>query len=228
MEESKGELFDDWPERYDRWFETPIGSLVKSCEEALVMEMLIPAPGETILDAGSGTGVFTLPIIAAGALVTGLDISLPMVLSSIRKLGRASFSPVVADMASLPFRDAAFDKSISITALEFIEDGARSVAELFRVTKAGGLVVAATLNSESPWAARRRKEAGEKESIFRKAVFRSEADMRALVQFPAEVATAVHFDKESDPASAVQLERQGRQRNLRTGAFIAACWRKPL
>ncbi len=228
MEESKSELFDDWPERYDRWFETPIGSQVKACEEALVMEMLTPEPREAILDAGSGTGVFTLPIIAAGALVTGLDISLPMVRSSVRKLGRASFSPVVADMASLPFRDAVFDKSVSITALEFVEDGAWAVAELLRVTKAGGLVVAATLNSESPWAARRRKEAGEKESIFRKAVFRSEADMRALAPFPAEVATAVHFDKETDPASAVPLERAGRQKNLMTGAFIAARWRKPL
>ena len=93
MEESKSELFDDWPERYDRWFETPIGSQVKACEEALVMEMLTPEPREAILDAGSGTGVFTLPIIAAGALVTGLDISLPMVRSSVPQAGACLLQP---------------------------------------------------------------------------------------------------------------------------------------
>jgi ubiquinone/menaquinone biosynthesis C-methylase UbiE len=228
MSQHEGQLFDDWPERYDRWFETPIGSLVKSCEGALVMELLAPAPGEVILDAGSGTGVFTLPILAAGASVVGLDISLPMVRASAGRLGRASFGPLVADMAFLPFRDAVFDKSVSITALEFIEDGAAAVAELFRVTKAGGLVVVATLNSASPWAKARIKEARERDTVFRKAVFRSPGDMRALAPFPAEVRTAVHFGKDADPASAAVIEREGRTKRLETGAFIAARWRKPL
>ncbi len=228
MSQKEGQLFDDWPERYDRWFETPIGSLVKSSEEALVMEFLAPAAGESILDAGSGTGVFTSPILAAGASVTGLDVSLPMVKTSVRRLDPAFFRPVVADMALLPFRDAVFDKSVSITALEFVEDGAAAVAELFRVTKEGGLVVVATLNSASPWAVRRKKEAGERETIFRKAVFRSPSDMRALAPFPADVATAVHFDKDADPATAAEAEREGRKKRLETGAFIAARWRKPL
>jgi ubiquinone/menaquinone biosynthesis C-methylase UbiE len=228
MPQHEGRLFDDWPERYDRWFETPIGSLVKSCEEALVMDLLAPAPGEAILDAGSGTGIFTSPILAAGASVTGLDISLPMVQASVGRLGRASFSPVVADMAFLPFRDAVFDKSVSITALEFMKDGAGAVKELFRVTKAGGLIVVATLNSASPWAARRKKEAEERETIFRKAIFRSAGDMRALAPFPADLRTAVHFDKDADPASAASIELEGREKGLETGAFIAARWRKPL
>lgn len=40
-------------------------------------------------------------------------------------------------MSSLPFLENAFDKVISVTALEFIEDAKEAVEELFRVTRKG-------------------------------------------------------------------------------------------
>ena len=36
------ELFDDWPERYEEWFTTPIGRLVKKTELELVLEHAPP------------------------------------------------------------------------------------------------------------------------------------------------------------------------------------------
>ena len=57
------ELFDEWPERYDRWFTTPIGKLVREIEGELVIDFLRPGAGEKILDAGCGTGVFTLDFL---------------------------------------------------------------------------------------------------------------------------------------------------------------------
>jgi len=65
------------------------------------------------------------------------------------------------------------DKAVSITALEFIKDAKGAVKELFRVTRSKGLVVVATVNSQSPWAERRRKEAEMNETIFSKTIFRS-------------------------------------------------------
>ncbi len=35
------EIFDEWPEIYDQWFETPIGSLVRKYENELVLEMIL-------------------------------------------------------------------------------------------------------------------------------------------------------------------------------------------
>ena len=52
-----GRLFDQWPEKYDSWFETPIGALVKKYENELFLDLLQPRPRESILDVGCGTGV---------------------------------------------------------------------------------------------------------------------------------------------------------------------------
>ena len=49
---SEKQRFDDWPERYDRWFETPVGNAVLKYETGLILELLRPGRGERILDAG--------------------------------------------------------------------------------------------------------------------------------------------------------------------------------
>ena len=69
------ELFDEWSEKYEQWFETPIGRLIKGYEQELILKMLNPEQGETILDAGCGTGIFVVDLIEAGAHVVGLELS---------------------------------------------------------------------------------------------------------------------------------------------------------
>jgi ubiquinone/menaquinone biosynthesis C-methylase UbiE len=225
--EARGELFDEWPEQYDRWFTTPTGALVRKYEAELVLDLLRPGRGETILDAGCGTGVFTLDILASGAHVTGLDISLPMLRRSREKAGGGPLQIVLGDMLHLPFPENVFDRVVSVTALEFIEDGLGAVRELFRVTKRGGCIVAATLNSRSPWASRRKAEAQKKQSIFTKAIFRSPDELRSLAPVEGVIRTAIHFRKEDDPKIAPEIERAGREKGLNTGAFVAARWGKP-
>jgi len=263
---SEKQRFDDWPERYDRWFETPVGKAVLKYETALILELLQPGRGERILDAGSGTGIFTREFLARGAEVVGLDISLAMLVYAEKKADlrqaqcdqcpmpvRAAeqaalrqapdekgpillwsgekgqplcYRGVTADMTTLPFTDRSFDKSVSVAALEFVADEKRAVAELFRVTRSGGVVVVATLNRLSPWAARRSANARrDPESIFNRVFFRSPAQLLAATSVPGIVRTVVHFGKEDDPATFDRSEREGEGRE--TGAFVAARWRKP-
>jgi ubiquinone/menaquinone biosynthesis C-methylase UbiE len=227
MGEKKGkELFDEWPENYDRWFTTPIGSLVKKYEEELILDLLRPLPGEIILDAGCGTGVFTLDILCFGAHVIGLDISLPMLMRATQKTRGYPFRVVLADMSSLPFQKGSFDKVVSVTALEFIKDGEGAVKELFRVAKKGGWVVVATLNSLSPWAFRRKAEAEKGHSIFEKAIFRSPDELRSLAPVEGIIRTAVHFQKGDEPDHVPEIELDGQRKGLNTGAFLAARWEK--
>jgi ubiquinone/menaquinone biosynthesis C-methylase UbiE len=220
------QLFDEWPEAYDRWFATPIGSLVRKYETEMILNLLSPKGGEIILDAGCGTGIFTLDILSSGSKVIGLDPSLPMLMRAKKKLKGYPFQMVLADMLNLPFQESSFDKVVSVTALEFIEDGKAAVGELFRVTKTGGRIMVATLNSLSPWALRRRAGAKERHSIFEKAIFRSPDELRSLASVEGVVKTAIHFQKEDDSERAVEIEREGKIKNLNTGAFLAVHWEK--
>jgi ubiquinone/menaquinone biosynthesis C-methylase UbiE len=221
------ELFDGWPERYNQWFATPIGRLVRQTEGRLVLEMLEPRRGERILDAGCGTAIFTLDFLAAGAEVTGLDISRQMLLNAVKNAAGYPFAAVRGDMVHLPFRDNTFDKSVSVTALEFIEDGKTAIDELFRVTRPGGLVVVATLNSLSPWAERRRTKTQKgHRHILENAFYRPPSDLLALSPLKGTARTVVHFNRDDDPLEAEKTEQDGISRGLRTGAFVAARWVK--
>jgi ubiquinone/menaquinone biosynthesis C-methylase UbiE len=222
------EIFDEWPEKYDRWFETPIGRLVREHESRLLLEMTRPRQGEKILDVGCGTGVFTADLLAAGAQVTGLELSLPMLKRAGKKASGRPFRMVLGDMRRLPFAAGSFEKTVSVTAIEFLdEDAGDAVAEMFRVTRPGGVIVVASLNSLSPWAARRRTATVQGHPIFTRARFRSPSEMADLATLPASIRTAIHFQKHDDPSQAVEIEKDGEVRRLDTGAFLAVCWEKP-
>ena len=223
----KSRLFDNWPEKYDQWFETPIGALVKRYESELLLDLLSPEQGEVILDVGCGTGVFTCDILYFEPCVIGLDMSLPMLVRAGHKAWRHPFRGIIGDMSSLPFLDGTFDKVVSMTAIEFVKDAQRAVKELFRVTKGGGRIVVTTLNSLSPWADRRMHEAKKGHSIFEKIIFRSPDEMRSIASANAAIKTAIHFQKDDNPEEAPEIEREGRRRGLITGAFLAVRWEKP-
>ena len=220
------QLFDCWPDPYERWFQTPIGKLVLAIELGLVLKELFPQPGENILDAGCGSGIFTSPIAERETRITGVDLSSPMLKYARSRLPGESF--LVADMNALPFADCTFDKAVSITALEFIQNGEQALSELFRVTCSGGWVVVGTLNSLSPWASRRKAKAGkDKGSVFNQAWFRSPEELMALTPVRGHTCTAVHFSKDTDPDQAQKIEQQGQVQGLNTGAFLIGRWQKP-
>jgi ubiquinone/menaquinone biosynthesis C-methylase UbiE len=219
-------LFDAWPEEYERWFQTPIGRLVKKYEMELILDLLRPSLGERILDAGCGTGIFTADILERGTRVTGLDLSLPM-LRRAKFKGYARLELLQGDMRHLPLPDGSFDKTVSITALEFIEDAKQAIDELFRVTKNRGTIVVATLNGLSPWAAQRKEKGKEGHPLFSKVVFRNPEEMAALASPGGVLRTAVHFKKEEDPRRALEIEEEGKRKGLLTGAFLAVRWEKP-
>lgn len=221
-------LFDDWPDRYDSWFSTPIGLLVKKFETSLLLEMLMPKRGETLLDVGCGTGVFTLDVLHYETKIFGIDISTPMLVQAVKKTSIYPFCPIAGDMSALPFPDKSFDKVYSMTALEFVADAEQAVSELDRVTRPGGKVVLTTLNSLSPWA-ERRKRAGEKgHALFKHMTFRSPEELEKLAPRKPQIKTAVHFFKEDDPEQAVRIEIEGTKDKRMTGAFVAMSWPKPM
>lgn len=103
-----------------------------------VLEWLAPQAGEHILDLGCGNGMLTEHIVAAGALVTGLDAS-PQMVAAARERGIAAQQGLAEAM---PFAGAAFDAVFSNAALHWVRDQDAMMAEVRRVLRPGGRFVA--------------------------------------------------------------------------------------
>lgn len=222
----RSELFDDWPEKYDQWFATPTGKLVKEYETRLLHDMLQPGPDDFLLDAGCGTGIFTNDILAAGSRVVGMDISRPMISAAAHKFCTEHFMSLAGDMRNLPFTNSSFDKVYSMTAIEFISDARQVVEELVRVTKIGGKIVLTMLNGLSSWAVSRLQKADNGHELFQSMIFRTPEEIRDLVPDDAVLKTAIHFQKKDDPVQARHIEAEGNSEGRETGAFLAVCWIK--
>lgn len=120
---------------YHAWYESPRGAWIGRTERRLLLDLLRPEAGASLLDMGCGTGWFSAGLAARGLAVTGLDPDL-QALAFLR--GHAPGIPVVAgDAESLPIADAAFDYAAAITSLCFVTHPQQAVAELWRVTRRG-------------------------------------------------------------------------------------------
>jgi ubiquinone/menaquinone biosynthesis C-methylase UbiE len=200
---------------------------VHDYEAELLLTLLDPQPGERILDAGCGTGIFTGDVLARGPAVTGVDLSLPMLRPALARHATARFTALCGDLCALPFPDECFDRAWSMTAIEFIEDAAVAIAELERVTRPDGCLVVTTLNSLSPWAEQRIAKGRAGHELFERVFFRSPAEMRALIGLDCIVRTAVHFRKQDPVDQVPELEQRGRETNSGQGALLAVQWHRP-
>ncbi|WP_442874409.1 class I SAM-dependent methyltransferase [Amycolatopsis sp. NBC_00438] len=95
-----------------------------------------------ILDAGCGSGPLFAALRDRGALVTGSDRSAGMVAQARQRLGDDA-DLRVADLADpLPFPDDAFDDVMASLVLHYLEDWTLTLAELHRVLRTGGRLIA--------------------------------------------------------------------------------------
>lgn len=107
------------------------------------------APGETVLDAGCGTGTMAIAArsrVGANGAVYGIDASPEMIARARQKAERAasdvSLQPALLE--SIPFPDAMFDAVITSFVLHHFPSDLlpRCLAEIHRVLKPDGRLVA--------------------------------------------------------------------------------------
>ena len=95
---------------------------------------------EKLLDVAAGSGNATLPLAAAGASVTALDLT-PGLLETGRKRGKAAgleITWVEGDAEALPFDAGAFEIVTSAVGVQFAPRHAQVASELVRVLQPGG------------------------------------------------------------------------------------------
>ena len=98
--------------------------------------------GRRILDAGCGSGPLFAALRDRGAIVTGFDSSTGMLEQARRRLGDGADLQVAALGRPLPFPDGAFDDVIASLVLHYLEDWTGPLAELRRVLRPGGRLIA--------------------------------------------------------------------------------------
>ncbi|MGV9249550.1 methyltransferase domain-containing protein [Streptomyces sp. NPDC003710] len=98
--------------------------------------------GRRILDAGCGSGPLSAALRNRGAVVTGIDASARMLALARRRLGEDADLHLVDLSDRLPFADGAFDDVVASLVLHYLEDWAPTLAEMRRVLKPGGRLIA--------------------------------------------------------------------------------------
>lgn len=152
---------DDWAgARAERWVRMADG-LERELAPVLdvLLEALAPSPGEKVLDVGCGTGPTTRAIAAAvgpDGSVTGADISADMLAAAAQRTapgaGAGPIEWLRADMQTWAGPAKTFDAVTSRFGVMFFDDVEAAFANLARVTRPGGRLVAAVWGhrEESP------------------------------------------------------------------------------
>jgi SAM-dependent methyltransferase len=119
---------------YQQWSEQPRTRFSTELEKQLMLEMLNPSPGETLVDIGCGTGSSSNPFVQKGLQVTGVDPS-PYMLDSARGVLGPRVTLMRGFAEDLPFEDNSFNHACFYFSLEFVDDPVKALCEACRVTK---------------------------------------------------------------------------------------------
>ncbi|MFC8428305.1 class I SAM-dependent methyltransferase [Streptomyces sp. NPDC057253] len=132
--------YDGFAEAYTAENET---NLINAYYERPAMLALAgDVAGRRILDAGCGSGPLSAALRDRGAIVSGFDASAGMVELARQRLGDGA-DLQVADLGSrLPYLDDTFDDVVASLVLHYLEDWGPALAELRRVLKPGGRLIA--------------------------------------------------------------------------------------
>jgi demethylmenaquinone methyltransferase/2-methoxy-6-polyprenyl-1,4-benzoquinol methylase len=99
----------------------------------------LPRDGGHVLDVATGTGLVAAALLDRGFRVTGLDQSPEMLACARARFGDA-VELVEAPADALPFANATFDHLTFTYLLRYVDDPGRTLVELARVVRPGGVV----------------------------------------------------------------------------------------
>jgi 2-polyprenyl-3-methyl-5-hydroxy-6-metoxy-1,4-benzoquinol methylase len=101
------------------------------------------AAGDRVLDLGAGDGTFAEALVGAGARVVGVDVAEEALRRARQRAPEADLRRV-AEGAPLPFEEDAFDVVWAGEVLEHVADVVGVLAEVRRVLRWGGTLLATT------------------------------------------------------------------------------------
>jgi ubiquinone/menaquinone biosynthesis C-methylase UbiE len=147
-------FWDDQAKTYDaihdEFAKTLGGKVDEQMSWEILKENLPEDKSAKILDAGGGTGRWTLPLVKMGYQVTLSDISTGMLGVAREKLRKEGLLDRVeireADVADLPFTNELFDFVLCWGGPLSCADSERGASELVRILKRGGKILVDVIN----------------------------------------------------------------------------------
>ncbi len=147
------QFFNDSAERWiDMWYRNrETGAYDRHARDFERLFRLLPlGNGDTILDAGCGTGVlvpFLLERIGVKGILYELDFAEEMIVVNRRLHKEGNIRFVVSDLENAPLADAACDVAICFSCLPHFQDKAQALTTLARILKPGGTLVISHFDS---------------------------------------------------------------------------------
>ncbi len=166
-------------DHYDLWYETNLGEYFDSLEQKLMIDLLKPRSGQSLLDIGCGTGRHLKFFQQMGLKVTGIDSSVFMLKKAKKRL-KSEIPLYVGFGEELPFKDKMFDLSIIFATLEFCQNPQLVLKEAERVTSQK--IFLGVLNSFSILSLLRRIRGWIKPSIYSKARLLNIWELKRLIK----------------------------------------------
>ena len=111
-------------------------------ERPAMLRLAGDVTGRRVLDAGCGSGPLFAALRDRGAIVVGVDVSAGLLAQARRRLGPDADLRVADLTGTLPFGDDSFDDVIASLVLHYFEDWGPTLAEMHRVLKPGGRLIA--------------------------------------------------------------------------------------
>ena len=100
--------------------------------------------GKTVLELAAGTGLIAKNIVNAAAHIEATDASAEMIAEAKRNNQSAKLHFSVQDMFRLPYADKSFDVVIVSNALHIVPQPEKALAEIPRVLRDDGVLIAPT------------------------------------------------------------------------------------
>lgn len=100
--------------------------------------------GKTVLELATGTGLIAKNIVNAAAHIEASDTSAEMIREAKRRNHSAKLYFSVQDMFCLPYADESFEAVIVSNALHIVPQPEKALAEIHRVLRDDGVLIAPT------------------------------------------------------------------------------------
>jgi ubiquinone/menaquinone biosynthesis C-methylase UbiE len=110
-----------------------------------LIALAAPAHGEHVLDVACGTGIgarLAADAVGTAGKVVGLDVHAGVIETARKVAQRSGIEWHCANALEMPFDDASFDLCLCLQGLQFLPDRVAGLAEVKRVLKPSGRLVA--------------------------------------------------------------------------------------